>query len=243
MTRPRFIPQHKLWLWRDLGALVFVCGVLGSLLDQIHVRSGTLRYERPEFAGQAWWVFLQFGVTLAVAAWGASMFVSRRGVLGAPPSGEPGAWAGRRSVRMRILIDFGWFVAAYGLSAAPSLERSMGGEGVRVAGLVALTLLAVVRLRLRGNMRIALVALGLAIAGPVYEGLLASTRQFWYTDADFLHVPIWLPALYANGAPLAASIGQWLDERGWRHRAAGHQAFADEELIDGTPVVGPSPVD
>ncbi|MBC7461203.1 MAG: hypothetical protein H7287_07565 [Thermoleophilia bacterium] len=237
MTRPRFIPQHKLWLWRDLGALVFVCGVLGSLLDQIHVRSGTLHYERPEFAGQAWWVFLQFGVTLAIAAWGASMIVSRRGILGAPPTEAPGAWAGGRSVRTRILIDFGWFAAAYGLSAAPSLSWNVGGEGVRIAGLVALTLLAVVRLRLRGNLRIALVALGLAIAGPAYEGLIASTKLFWYTDADFLHIPIWLPALYANGAPLAASIGQWLDERGWRHRVARQQAFAGEELIGETPML------
>ncbi|MBC7461911.1 MAG: hypothetical protein H7287_11160, partial [Thermoleophilia bacterium] len=106
-----------------------------------------------------------------------------------------------------------------------------------IAGLVALTLLAVVRLRLRGNLRIALVALALEIAGAANEGLFASTKLFWYTDADFLHIPIWLPALYANGAPLAASIGQWLDERGWRHRVARQQAFAGEELIGETPML------
>jgi len=110
---------------------------------------------------------------------------------------------------------------------------------MRIVGLIALTLLAVVRLRLRGDYRIALVALGLALVGPVYEGFIASLQLFAYQGADIRHVPLWLPALYANGAPLVVSIGAWLDDRGWRSRAARmSQANQGEVLLEaGAPVL------
>jgi hypothetical protein len=234
VSRPRPIPPHKLWLWRDLAILFVLCGVIGAGLDQLHVRSGTLKYEHPEFAGQAWWVMVQFAFNLVLVVWGATMIVNRKGVLGEPPVTPPGSWTGGRSVRSRIAIDFGWFAAAYALSAAPALDHHASTELLRGAGLVVLTGLAIVRLRMRGDRRIALVALALAFTGPLYEGFMASTRVFWYTNTDFHHVPIWLPALYANGAPFAASVGAWLDERGWRHRVAlrSPAAIGQAQLTD-----------
>jgi hypothetical protein len=48
----------------------------------------------------------------------------------------------------------------------------------------------------RGDWAFALVA---AIAGPATEAAIHALGAFDYTEPDFLGLPLWLPALWANG--------------------------------------------
>ena len=47
----------------------------------------------------------------------------------------------------------------------------------------------------RGDWAFALVA---AVAGPAVEAAIHATGAFDYAEPDFLGIPIWLPALWAN---------------------------------------------
>ena len=49
-------------------------------------------------------------------------------------------------------------------------------------------------------------AIGLAVAGTLYEGTLSGSGAFSYLRPDFYNVPIWLPGLYLHGAPLAITL-------------------------------------
>jgi hypothetical protein len=46
----------------------------------------------------------------------------------------------------------------------------------------------------------------LAVIGPVAEGIRAEDGFFWYEDVDAFNVPLWLGALYLNGAVALAAL-------------------------------------
>ena len=65
--------------------------------------------------------------------------------------------------------------------------------------LAALLVLLAVRLSFAsvpGDWAFALVA---AVVGPLVEAAIHATGVFDYTEPDFLGIPLWLPALWANG--------------------------------------------
>jgi hypothetical protein len=164
--------------------MIVVGGTLAlSACDQIHVHAGVLSYSHPAFAGQAWWVPLQFALaTLAICA-GAWPF----GVRLPEPSGRDLARAAA------------WFVGAYAASAA--FQR----WPIALAVVYAVTWLIRVGLAPR-SATVALYSLLLAAAGTGAEAAISSTGAFAYARPDALLVPIWLPGLYLHGAPLALAL-------------------------------------
>ncbi len=157
-----------------LGAL------LGTLLDGIHLYGDVESYPDPSFGRWAWFVPLEFGLAGALA--GALIPVLERRV--GPP--QPPQW----SPAARI-AELGLLVVAYTSTVvfdeAPALVT---------AGLVALL---AIRLTVRPVQGDWLYALAGAVAGPVVEATLAAADAFAYADPDFAGIPMWLPALWANG--------------------------------------------
>jgi hypothetical protein len=49
-------------------------------------------------------------------------------------------------------------------------------------------------------------ALIAAIAGPAVEATLVAIGAFEYTQPDFLGIPVWLPALWANGGVMIRRV-------------------------------------
>jgi hypothetical protein len=162
-------------------ALCFLIGVaLGTLLDGIHVYGDVLSYPDPAFGRWAWFVPLEFGLVGALAG---ALIPGLERVVGPPrtPRWSPG-------VR---LLELGVIAAAY-LSTVVLSDAPVA---------VTLGLLALLAARLawrpvRGDWAYALIA---AVAGPAGEALLSATGAFDYADPDFAGIPMWLPALWANG--------------------------------------------
>ena len=157
-----------------LGAL------LGTLLDGIHLYGDVESYPDPSFGRWAWFVPLEFGAAGALA--GALIPVLERRV--GPP--DPPHW----SPAARI-AELGLLVVAYTstvvLDEAPVLVT---------AGLLALLAIRLTGRRVPGDWLYALLG---AVAGPVVEATLAAADAFDYADPDFAGIPLWLPALWANG--------------------------------------------
>ena len=162
-------------------AICFCLGAaIGTLLDGIHLYGDVESYPHPEVGRWAWFVPLEFG--LAGAAAGALMPALERAVGPA----QPPHWA-----PLTRLAELGLLVAAY-LSTVWLAE---------VPGLVTTLLLVLLAARLvrwpvRGDWAYALAG---GLAGPAAEILIAATGAFDYADPDFAGIPMWLPALWANG--------------------------------------------
>ena len=170
--------------------LVFVLGtVAGPLLDQIHVQSGALSYEHPWLWDQAWWVGPQFGLAFAFLA-GTAVTVQHH--LGSrEPEMVPVA---------RMAQQFAWFVAAY--AATGLLWREPALLTVVLLGGLALRLASV-----RPDVPAVRTIVLLALVGTAYEATLSSIPgTFGYAETSGLPVPLWLPLLYAHGAPILRSF-------------------------------------
>jgi hypothetical protein len=101
--------------------------------------------------------------------------------------GRPPLWTGWERLR-EVLLLAGLYVT------------SVGANGVSNVAF-AVAVLAVVGARLafapvRGDWAFALLG---AIAGPAAEAAIHAIGAFDYTEPDLLGLPIWLPALWANG--------------------------------------------
>ena len=165
------------------AALFLLGGVSGAALDQIHVQSGVLSYRSSSAFGQPWWVAPQFGLAAVAIA----------------ESARPFAAPGSAVVRGRTASDLRWFVGSY---LATGLVRRRPH-----ALLAAFVLIFVARMTHRTDrLRVIAFALLLAIAGSTYEHRLAGTGSFSYRDPGLGNVPIWLPGLYVQGAPLAIDL-------------------------------------
>lgn len=170
---------------RVLTAFV-VGGIVGALLDQIHVRYGVLHYPHPVLFDQAWWVVPLFGAaTLAILS-GARMFITRF-----PATREH-----------RVAGSLAWFVAAYWASGVWQAHPN----ALAVAYVIGL-LLHTTHLPTLGF------AVLLAACGCAFEAWLSSTGAFTYSFPDVAGLPIWLPGLYLQGAPAALAVTTWLHER------------------------------
>lgn len=178
--------------WVGVG----VCGALGgAACDQIHVRSGMLAYPHRWFLGQAWWVAPQFGIAVLVMVLAAVPLARQAGGLVAWPTPPV------------VAIEAAWFLGAYAATGVWGRSRP---------GVLATVLVGIWAARLArrpDRWPLAALSLLLAIGGVAYEGSLAATGAFHYVRPALYHIPVWLPGLYLQGAPLLVSATRLLDQR------------------------------
>ena len=163
----------------------FLGAVVGTLLDQIHVRSGVLAYAHPVLFGQAAWVPVVFGSGGLLLVNGQRFLLVLAG-----GDGEPAA----RSLATPALL----FVGAYLLTGLGA-ERPLLVLGLLVAVWVA-------RLARAPGRDLALAGAAFALGGPLYEAMLSATGAFAYRRPGALGVPCWLPALYLHAAGFTRAI-------------------------------------
>ena len=162
-------------------AICFCLGaVLGMLLDGIHVYGDVESYPDPLLGRWAWFVPLEFGAAGVLAG----ALIPRLEPLVGPP--RPPRWT--PAVRV---AEFCLLVAAY-----VSTVVLDGAPVVVTLGLVALLVFRLLLRPVRGDWAYALIA---AIAGPAAEALISAAGAFDYAEPDFAGIPMWLPALWANG--------------------------------------------
>lgn len=173
-------------MWTTKRALVvFVLGgIVGALLDQIHVRYQVLWYPKPWLFDQAWWVAPLFGATAVTVLAAADRWLTMR-----PDAGRD----------EDVIEAAGMFVAAYWASGQWH-QHPIG---------LALVYAVLLPLRTTRPSTIAF-ALALAAAGTAFEIVLSSTGAFRYCFPDLLGVPMWLPGLYVHAAPLGLAIARRL---------------------------------
>jgi hypothetical protein len=167
-----------------LGACFAIGAVAGTLLDGLHLLGDVLSYEDESFGEWAWFVPLEFG--LAGLAAGIAIPWIERAV--GPPS--PVRFGAARRVGELIL-----FAALYGATAL------WDGDGAPwlLAGLTLLVAVRLVAAPVPGDWAYAGIA---AVAGPAAEIAISATGAFDYAHPDFAGIPMWLPALWANGGLL-----------------------------------------
>jgi hypothetical protein len=161
-------------------AICFCLGaVLGTLLDGIHLYGDVESYPDPSFGRWAWFVPLEFGVTGALV--GALIpTLERRFGPDPPPRWTPSA----------RLAELALLVAAYSSTVVD------GAPVILTLGLLALVAARLAIRPVAGDWLYALVA---AVAGPAVEAVISATGAFNYADPDLAGIPMWLPALWANG--------------------------------------------
>lgn len=169
--------------------VLVVGGLVGMLLDQIHVRGGALAYPHPTWLDQPWWVAPQFGIAFMIGA-ALGLLLQRRRDPRRRELPDPG----------RIATDAGWFLASYVLTGALWEQPWM-----LTALLTGMLVGRMVRRR-PDALTVGIMVL-LAIAGTGWEGLLASVPDtFSYADPQLGTVPVWLPLLYVHSAPLVREL-------------------------------------
>lgn len=169
---------------RSLATCFAIGALAGTALDGIHLLGDVLSYETEAFGEWAWFVPLEFG--LAGVAAGIAIPGIERAV--GPPA-IPRQGLARRAAELLL------FAAAYGATA---LWDGDGAPWV-TAGLLALVAARLVLVPLHGDWVYALAA---AVLGPLAEIAILGTGAFDYAHPDFAGIPMWLPALWANGGLL-----------------------------------------
>ena len=166
--------------------LTLILGSIGGLLcDQIHVQFGVLWYAEPDLLGQPWWVGPQFGLALIVILLGSKPLAKRSQA----PMPE----------LLSIAGGFAVFIAAY-LATGILKDQPLLLSAILLASWL-------VRILKRPDRWVAIGhALLLALGGVAYESALSSTGVFSYASPDLGWVPVWLPLLYAHGAPVALDV-------------------------------------
>ncbi len=166
-------------------AVCFAIGaVAGTLLDGLHLLGDVLSYEHEAFGEWAWFVPLEFGLA-GVGAGIAIPWLERAAGPGAPPRFSPAA---------RVL-ELALFATLYGATAL------WDGDGAPwlLAGLGGLVIVRLAVASVPGDWAYAAVA---AVLGPLGEIAISATGAFDYAHPDFAGIPMWLPALWANGGLL-----------------------------------------
>jgi Protein of unknown function (DUF2878) len=164
---------------RRLAACFVVGSVVGTLLDAIHAYGDVLTYPDPVLGRLAFFVPLEFGLLGLLA--GTLVPALERA------AGETPAFATLERLRELTL-----FAALYASSA-------LLGDGWSVPLAVALAALAVVRLARSPGRGDRLYVVLAAVLGPAAEALMSALGAFEYRHPDVAGVPLWLPALWANG--------------------------------------------
>jgi hypothetical protein len=166
---------------RRLAAAFALGAALGTALDAIHAYGDVETYPNEVLGRLGWFVPLEFG--LAGVASALAIPVLERAV----GRGTPRAWPMWERVRELPLLIGLYFtsVEANGTNATLFLGALLVLLAVRL-GFAAVP----------GDWAFALVA---AVVGPLVEAAIHATGAFDYTEPDFLGIPLWLPALWANG--------------------------------------------
>jgi hypothetical protein len=172
-----------------IAFVLVVGGLVGLLLDQIHVLGGALTYAHPSWLDQAWWVAPQFGIAFALGATFGLLLQHR---LDPERLEQPNA--------RRILAAGVWFVAAY-VATGLLWERPWLLTAILLAALLVRTLRDA-----PDRLTVALM-LVLAVFGTGWElGLSSAPGTFSYADPQLGSVPIWLPLLYVHSAQLVRGL-------------------------------------
>jgi hypothetical protein len=164
-----------------LGAIV------GTLLDGIHAYGDVLTYDQRSFGRWAWFVPLEFGL-LALVVGLAVPLLERAG------GGEPSNWSA-----VTRLAELALFAVLYAVTA-------LLGDDAPVAVAAALGALAVGRLVFDGADGDWLYVGLAALLGPAGEAALVALGPFEYLEPDVAGIPVWLPALWANGGFLVRRL-------------------------------------
>lgn len=169
--------MRGMWTTQRVVIAFVLGGLVGLLLDQIHVRYGVLYYASPFLFGQAWWVLPLFGCTTVGVLQGATLFT-------------------RASIGEHELVGSAiWFGAAYWAS------------GIWHGHPIGLAIAYVIFFALRTTHAPTwLFALGTAGGGVLVECTLTSLGLFTYRHPDLLGLPYWLPGLYLHGVPFALAL-------------------------------------
>jgi Protein of unknown function (DUF2878) len=164
-----------------LAACFAIGAVAGTLLDGLHLLGDVLSYEDEAFGDWAWFVPLEFGLA-GLGAGIAIPWIERAAGPAPPPRFSTIA-----RVREGIL-----FASLYGATAV------WDGDGAPwlLAGLTVLVLVRLAVASVPGDWAYAAVA---ALLGPLGEVAISATGAFDYANPDFAGIPMWLPALWANG--------------------------------------------
>lgn len=166
-------------------ATCFAIGaVAGTLLDGLHLLGDVLSYEDEAFGDWAWFVPLEFGL----AGLGAGIVIPWIERAAGPPE-VPLFSVARRAFELVL------FTALYGATAL------WDGDGAPwlLAGLAGLALVRLAVASVPGDWAYAAIA---AVLGPLGEIAISATGVFDYANPDFAGIPMWLPALWANGGLL-----------------------------------------
>jgi hypothetical protein len=167
-----------------LAACFAIGAVLGTLLDGLHLAGDVLSYPTEAFGDWAWFVPLEFGLA-GVAAGLAIPWLERVAGPAEPPRFTPLA----RVLELAILA---------GLYAATAVWDGDGALWL-LAGLTAIVVVRLVAGGVPGDWAYAGAA---AVLGPLGEIVVSATGAFDYAHPDFAGIPMWLPALWANGGLL-----------------------------------------
>jgi hypothetical protein len=162
-----------------LGVCFALGAVTGTLLDGIHAYGDVLSYPHPAFGRWAFFVPLEFGLLGMLAGMLAPTLERIAGATPAFPIAE----------RVRELVVFAFLYLATAIVPAD-------WRFALAAALTALALARLARGSARGDWLYVLLA---AALGPAGEALMSALGAFEYRDPDVAGVPIWLPALWANG--------------------------------------------
>jgi hypothetical protein len=166
-------------------AICFAIGaVAGTLLDGIHLWGDVLSYEHEAFGEWAWFVPLEFGFA-GLAAGIAIPWIERA----AGPVAPPRFGMGQRAA------ELAFFAALYGATAL----WDGGGAPWLLAGLAGVVAVRLAVAPVAGDWAYAAIA---AVLGPLGEIAISATGAFDYANPDFAGIPMWLPALWANGGLL-----------------------------------------
>ena len=171
-----------------IAGLFFIGAVLGFLGDRMHYLGGVLWYPDKTLWGQAWWVPLLFGGVGLALTYGHRLI---RRLFGTVFS---------RTTLWIAIINGIFFFSAY---AATAIFASYP-----VLLTVGLTLLWIPTLIHSFSKTRLVYALLTALTGTLIEFGLSKTGQFFYTNPDFLAVPMWLPMLYLWAANLGQAIAR-----------------------------------
>jgi hypothetical protein len=171
-----------------LAACFAIAAVVGTLLDGLHLLGDVLSYEHEAFGEWAWFVPLEFGLA-GVGAGLAIPWIER--AVG--PGRAPRFTAPERAGELVL------FAGMYGATAL------WDGDGAvwLTAGLTAVLVMRLWLRPLAGDWAYGLIA---AVLGPAGEVVISATGAFDYANPDFAGIPMWLPALWANGGLLIRRV-------------------------------------
>ncbi len=167
--------------------VIFLAAGISTLCDANHVYTGTLSYTDPVLFGQAWWVFPNFLLAFSIMAIIYHLI--------------PAVFA--KQLKEHVSFTVGTAPAFLDTTVVFTLCYLLSGFAQNDPNLLALILYLSFAIRLLASYErgfILFAALLMALGGSFVEGTLSVLGQMQYAQPQIYHVPLWLGALYMNGA-------------------------------------------